>query len=144
MDLREDERLCAIAFVKRMLPRLAEQNQSLIGWKVNTRSWPSTAYMAAVPWIKDAWEKDETQAKKLAELARAHSEEGAFGERDTRIACLQSVDKDFRSLDGNTLSGKGLARYLSHGSARFQPLPIRTAREVFPQAAHPASFIERV
>src|SRR5450631_1839189 len=29
-------------------------------------------------------------------------------------------------------------------SARFQPLPIRTAREVFPQAAHPASFSERV
>jgi hypothetical protein len=28
--------------------------------------------------------------------------------------------------------------------ARFQPLPIRTAREVFPQAAHPASFVERV
>ena len=29
-------------------------------------------------------------------------------------------------------------------SVRFQPLPIRTAREVFPQAAHPASFSERV
>src|SRR5450755_4352660 len=28
--------------------------------------------------------------------------------------------------------------------ARFQPLPIRTAREVFPQAAHPVSFVERV
>jgi hypothetical protein len=42
------------------------------------------------------------------------------------------------------LSGKGLARHLSSGSVRFQPLPIRTAREVFPQAAHPVSFIERV
>ena len=40
------------------------------------------------------------------------------------------------------LSGKGLARCLT--PARFQPLPIRTAREVFPQAAHPVSFIERV
>src|ERR1700733_8035536 len=28
--------------------------------------------------------------------------------------------------------------------APFQPLPIRTAREVFPQAAHPASFVGRV
>src|ERR1019366_6422077 len=27
---------------------------------------------------------------------------------------------------------------------RFQPLPIRTAREVFPQAAHPVGFVERV
>jgi hypothetical protein len=42
------------------------------------------------------------------------------------------------------LSGKGLARCLSLCSTRFQPLPIRTAREVFPQAAHPASFVERV
>ncbi|MFQ5930575.1 MAG: hypothetical protein ACE5MK_12840, partial [Acidobacteriota bacterium] len=41
------------------------------------------------------------------------------------------------------LSGKGLARYRV-SSVRFQPLPIRTAREVFPQAAHPVSFVERV
>jgi len=27
---------------------------------------------------------------------------------------------------------------------RFQPLPIRTAREVFPQAAHPMTFTIRV
>src|SRR5712691_8010734 len=46
----------------------------------------------------------------------------------------------FHSLEGE-LSGKGLARCFL---ARFQPLPIRTAREVFPQAAHPASFVERV
>ena len=40
------------------------------------------------------------------------------------------------------LSGKGLARHLL--SVRFQPLPIRTAREVFLQAAHPVGFIKRV
>src|ERR1022692_50888 len=47
------------------------------------------------------------------------------------------------SVTGRTrgLSGKGLARCRA---VRFQPLPIRTAREVFPQAAHPASFVERV
>src|SRR5664279_387534 len=39
--------------------------------------------------------------------------------------------KDWRGADGLT-------------SVRFQPLPIRTAREAFPQAAHPASFSERV
>jgi hypothetical protein len=41
------------------------------------------------------------------------------------------------------LSGKGLARYRSI-PVRFQPLPIRTAREDFPQAAHPVGFVERV
>jgi len=39
------------------------------------------------------------------------------------------------------LSGKGLARC---SAARFQPLPIRTAREVFPQAAQPVNLVERV
>jgi hypothetical protein len=41
------------------------------------------------------------------------------------------------------LSGKGLARCRII-PARFQPLPIRTAREDFPQAAHPVGFVERV
>jgi len=40
------------------------------------------------------------------------------------------------------MSGKGLARCLV--PARFQSLPIGTAREVFPQAARPADFSERV
>ncbi len=39
------------------------------------------------------------------------------------------------------LAGKGLARCLL---ARLQPLPFRTAREVFPQAAHPMIFVVRV
>lgn len=38
------------------------------------------------------------------------------------------------------LSGKGLARFLRKCLVRFQPLPIRTAREVFPQAAHPCGI----
>jgi hypothetical protein len=39
------------------------------------------------------------------------------------------------------LAGKGLARCLL---VRLQPLPFRTAREVFPQAAHPMIFVVRV
>jgi hypothetical protein len=42
------------------------------------------------------------------------------------------------------LSGKGLARFLGKFPARFQPLPIGTAREVSPQAARPVAFNERV
>ena len=40
-----------------MLPPLADQDQRLIGSKVNTRNWPSTAYMAVMPWIQEAWGK---------------------------------------------------------------------------------------
>lgn len=42
------------------------------------------------------------------------------------------------------LSGEGLARCLEYRPARFQPLPLGTAREVFPQAARPVSFTPRV
>jgi len=52
--------------------------------------------------------------------------------------------KQPRIIGPSLLPGKGLARYRAQGSARLQPLPIRTAREVFPQAAHPVSFVERV
>ena len=40
------------------------------------------------------------------------------------------------------LSGKELARYLFR--TRFQRLPLRTARDVFHQAAHPVAFFKRV
>src|SRR6266700_3082719 len=33
---------------------------------------------------------------------------------------------------------------VSVGSVRFQPLPLGTAREVFPHAARPLGFVERV
>src|SRR4029453_16269989 len=42
------------------------------------------------------------------------------------------------------LSGEGLAQCLDWYPARFQPLPIGTAREVFPQAAPPTGFTTRV
>ena len=42
------------------------------------------------------------------------------------------------------LAGKGLARFLGKFPARFQPLPIGTVREVFPQTARPVSFPEKV
>src|ERR1039457_4026268 len=45
----------------------------------------------------------------------------------------------FQGLE-EQLSGKGLARYLGVSPARFQPLPIGTAREVFPQAARPCGI----
>jgi len=51
----------------------------------------------------------------------------------------ESVLEAFEGL----LAGKELARYAAN-PARFQPLPIRTDREVFPQAAHPVGFIARV
>jgi CRISPR-associated protein Cmr2 len=109
LDLRPDERLCAIAFVKRMLPKLAKEDGTVFGWMIDSRNWPSTAYMAAVPWIKKAWESDRAGAEKLTELAYKYFDEGARGERDTRIASLIGVGGKFRGLDGNSFHWPALA-----------------------------------
>ena len=49
LDLDEDERLCAIAFIKRFFPKIAKE---AINWDLNVKNWPSTVYMAAVPWFR--------------------------------------------------------------------------------------------
>lgn len=56
LDLRPDERLCAIALIKRLFP-LLENIKNVIGFSpggvdVNVRNWPSNSYVAAVPWLK--------------------------------------------------------------------------------------------
>lgn len=109
LDLRSDERLCAIAFVKRMLPKLARVDKNVFGWEIDSRNWPSTAYMAAVPWIKKAWDSDKGGTEKLTKFAYEFFDEGARGERDTHIACLIGVDKRFRGLDGNAFHLLALA-----------------------------------
>ena len=49
LDLRDNERLCAIALVKRLLPKVAPE---ALGWEVDTSRWPSTVYVGAVPWMQ--------------------------------------------------------------------------------------------
>ena len=55
LDLQDDERLCAIALVKRLFPKLENEHlKKTIGWSFQTKqtkSWPSTAYMAVAPWL---------------------------------------------------------------------------------------------
>ncbi|HRJ53611.1 MAG TPA: type III-B CRISPR-associated protein Cas10/Cmr2 [Candidatus Thiothrix moscowensis] len=107
-DLRPNEALCAIAFVKRRFSRhfhkldhKMKQGWSLKGWKVPT-AVPSVVYMAAVHWLEKALNTaDEltlntffTQAKILA---------GEYGEWDTQIKCLTEAwgKHKWKALDGN-------------------------------------------
>ena len=45
--IREEERLCAIALIKRVYPLI---DQKTIGWEIPTY-WHSVSYMAALPWL---------------------------------------------------------------------------------------------
>ena len=56
LDVREGEHLCAVALVKRLFPLIAED---ITGWPpggevVDIVHWPSTSYIAALPWLKKA------------------------------------------------------------------------------------------
>ena len=52
LDLRDGERLCAVALVKRLFPKLEPTElERTVGWRISAANWPSTAYMAAVPWL---------------------------------------------------------------------------------------------
>lgn len=83
IELRDAERLCAIAFVKRMFPLLPPDTLAeVIGWptwatgpkkrRIDDSYRPSTAYLAAGHWLERAWghgqERCEAFAKQLAEI----------------------------------------------------------------------------
>ena len=102
LDLGDDERLCAIALMKRLFPRVAN---GALGRPLQQNNWPSTAYVAAIPWLRDVAsnEKIRSEAKEYGAMVRQLAE-NALGERQTRIKSLQplkDVTGDFLKLDGN-------------------------------------------
>jgi len=58
LDLREDERLSAIGLIKRMYPEVIEEHLKSIslvssGTLKEQSRWPSLAFFAAIPWLKE-------------------------------------------------------------------------------------------
>ncbi len=74
LDLREDERLSAIALVKRMFARVSEQ---ALGWPLDAARWPSTLKLAAVPWVTEVERRNRIGAEDYAGLVRASAPPGA-------------------------------------------------------------------
>lgn len=50
LDLGDHERLCAVAFVKRMFPKVADE---ILNKQMSAERWLSTPYIAAIPWLKN-------------------------------------------------------------------------------------------
>ena len=94
-ELGEHERLCAIALIKRLYPRIADET---IGWSLEVKNWPSTPYMAAVPWLKEAHTTQE--AKTYLKAAERADLDWAFGEYNTKLKGLEQAGR-FSKLDGN-------------------------------------------
>lgn len=117
LDLQDDERLCAIALVKRLFPKLkSEQLKETIGWSFQTeqtKNWPSTAYMAVAPWLMHIAKNPvlhpklrdyvETIRKSVKEkFNQLTSEDG------TRLPALKPLGPD-ANLDGNLFLETALA-----------------------------------
>ena len=103
LDLRHHERLherlCAIALVKRLFPRVARE---ALGWNVETSHWPSTVYVGAVPWITRVINAVPRQARAYADTVRRNAT-GVFHEQQPPFAGLKNVPEagDFTKLDAN-------------------------------------------
>ena len=67
LDLRENERLCAVALVKRLFPLVS---RAALDWRVDATSWPSTAHIGALPWIERAGPAAPQEAERYAVAVR--------------------------------------------------------------------------
>lgn len=98
LDLRDNERLCAIALVKRLFPKVARK---ALGWNVDMSHWPSTVYVGALPWIKKVASTVPTQARKYAETVKLNAA-GTLAEHQPKFAGINTPDVgDFFKLDAN-------------------------------------------
>lgn len=99
LDIRDKERLCAIALIKRLFPRVAKK---AIGWEVDRSHWPSTVYIGAVPWIRRVIEVAPDIAKEYADAAGKAASDSVFPMQTPPFAGLNSpASGNFAKLDGN-------------------------------------------
>ena len=108
LDLEGDERLCAIAFVKRFFPQVSKE---AIGRELNLQSWPSTVSIAAVPWLRVIKDKPEIHADAKDYAERVSDEPGARVSSARRLAALENFPPaagDFAKLSGNFLNRTAL------------------------------------
>ena len=115
LDLKEDERLCAIALIKRLFPLIA---QDVIGWtpggeKIDIRHWPSVSYVAAVPWLKAAKVIPAKAHGDYWANADAHIDKGHMGEFHTKLFGLPG--QGFFKLDGHLLHQDGIKAWPDDG-----------------------------
>lgn len=117
LDLQDDERLCAIALVKRLFPKLEnEQLKTAISWSFQTKqtkSWPSTAYMAVAPWLMHI-AKNPALHPKLRDYVETIQQavkkkfNQLTSEYGTRLPALKSLGQS-SNLDGNLFLETALA-----------------------------------
>lgn len=107
LDLRDNERLCAVALVKRLFPKVARQ---ALGWPVDASHWRSTVYVGALPWIRRVVQTKPGLAREYAEAVR-RSTTDVPAEQMPPFAGLEDTNAgDFAKLDANYMRREFVAK----------------------------------
>ena len=101
LDLQAEERLCAIALVKRLFPK-QEVCSAALGWPVDASHWRSTVSIGALPWIREVMEAVPHQAREYAQVVSRHVQD-VFMERPPSTGRNMESADAFARLDANYL-----------------------------------------
>ncbi len=118
LEIRPTERLCAPALVKRLFPCLpAKKLAEVLGWvpqglqkqrgnrdprelPARVRLWPSTAYVAAAPWMLSALKEVRAAAKTFENRASSLLYVPSVAEHGSYVASFDEAET-FAILDGS-------------------------------------------
>ena len=121
LEIRNTERLSAPALVKRLFPCLpADQLRKVLGWvpqglqehhgripgdlPAKVRFWPSTAYMAAVPWMLAAWHETRNECEHFRQACWSKLHVPSVAEHDSYVESFRRLGREAREfglLDGS-------------------------------------------
>lgn len=94
LELRENERLCAIALIKRLYAKVAE---SALGGALPQERWPSTVYVGAIPWLISIGETGDTYSASIKKAAR----NAILGSVPIPNAHQRQLDSQLAKVDAN-------------------------------------------
>ena len=100
LDLRDNERLCAIALVKRLFPKVAPE---ALGWEVGASRWPSTVYVGAVPWMQWVVSALPRQVAAYADAVKQSAGDDVFSTQCPSFGPDMRAAGSFAKLDANYL-----------------------------------------
>ena len=100
LDLRDNERLCAVALVKRLFPKVARE---ALGWDVDASHWPSTVYVGAMPWVRRVVSALPRQAAAYADAVKQSAGDDVFSMQCPSFGPDMRAAGSFAKLDANYL-----------------------------------------
>lgn len=104
-NLQENERLSAIALIKRFYPTVAEE---ALGWKLPRQAlnFPSTAYLAAMPWI---FSMEESRTEAIRAFVQLVRQADVMPVKDPSFQPT-GMDDDIYRLEGSVFFASNLKR----------------------------------